>query len=147
VSSSLSTQWQIPVGLQLVPGAVMGLGMLLVKESVRWLAKRGRNDEAYASLLWVRGGEESAEITQEFQEILAGVQLEIQQTEGLTYKELLLPSNRLRLFIAITIQLCQQVRYHPRALETISRCGDAPQNPTGNTTMTYRLTCVPHHSS
>lgn len=109
VSDDSSTQWQIPVGLQLVPGAVMGLGMLLVKESVRWLAKKGRNEEAFDSLVWVRGGEDTAEVRAEFQEILAGVQLEIQQSEGITYKELLLPSNRLRMIIAITIQLAQQL--------------------------------------
>lgn len=52
-----SRQWQIPVGLQLVPGAILGLGMLLTKESTRWLAKQGRHDEAMKSLSWVRGGE------------------------------------------------------------------------------------------
>lgn len=126
VSDDSSMQWQIPVGLQLVPGALMGLGMLLVKESVRWLAKKGRNEEAFDSLVWVRGGEDTPEVRAEFQEILFGVQLEIQQSEGVTYKELLLPSNRLRMFIAITIQLCQQLTgntslayYAPQIFATI----------------------------
>jgi MFS family permease len=109
ISSTSSTQWQIPVGLQLVPGGLLGLGMLLVKESTRWLAKKGRNEEAFASLLWVRGGVDSSEIRAEFHEILAGVELEIRESEGLTWKELLLPSNRYRMFIAITIQLAQQL--------------------------------------
>ncbi|KIW41398.1 uncharacterized protein PV06_06960 [Exophiala oligosperma] len=104
-----ATQWQVPVGLQLVPGALLGMGMLLVKESTRWLAKKGRNEEAYASLLWVRGGVDSPEIRAEFSEILAGVELEIRQSEGLTWKELLLPSNRYRMAIAITIQLAAQL--------------------------------------
>lgn len=109
VSDDTSTQWQIPVGLQFVPGAIMGLGMLLVKESVRWLAKKGRNEEALESLVWVRGGEDTPEVRAEFGEILAGVQLEIQQSEGVTWKELILPANRLRMAIAISIQLCQQL--------------------------------------
>lgn len=109
VSDERSTQWQIPVGLQFVPGAIMGLGMLLVKESVRWLAKKGRNEEALESLVWVRGGEDTPEVRAEFGEILAGVQLEIQQSEGVTWKELILPANRLRMAIAISIQLCQQL--------------------------------------
>lgn len=50
-----SKQWRIPVGLQLVPGGILGLGMLLTKESTRWLAKRGRYEEAMQSLTWVRG--------------------------------------------------------------------------------------------
>lgn len=109
VPSSKSTQWQIPIGLQLVPGGLLGLGMLLIKESPRWLAKKGRNEEAYNSLVWVRGGIDTSEVQAEFQEILAGVQVEIQASEGFTYKELLLPSNRYRIFLAITIQLAAQL--------------------------------------
>ncbi|KAK4944930.1 hypothetical protein LTR10_015849 [Elasticomyces elasticus] len=126
ISSDSSTQWQVPVGLQLVPGALLGLGMLLVKESTRWLAKKGRNEEAYASLLWVRGGVDGPEIRAEFSEILVGIELEVRQSEGLTWKELLLPSNRYRMFIAITIQLCAQLTgntslayYAPQIFATI----------------------------
>lgn len=50
-------QWQVPIGLQLVPGAILGLGMFFLKESTRWLAKRGRNEEALESLIWIRGGD------------------------------------------------------------------------------------------
>ena len=126
LSKEKSIQWQVPVGLQLVPGALMGLGMLLVKESTRWLAKKGRNEESFESLVWVRGGEDTPEVRAEFSEILAGVELEIRQSEGLTWKELLLPSNRLRIFIAVTLQLCQQLTgntslayYAPQIFATI----------------------------
>jgi hypothetical protein len=34
-------QWQIPIALQIGPGALLGLGMLFVKESPRWLAQKG----------------------------------------------------------------------------------------------------------
>lgn len=57
ISDDNTAQWQIPVGLQLVPGAILGLGMLVTKESTRWLAKKGRHDEALESLIWVRGGD------------------------------------------------------------------------------------------
>ncbi|KFY11311.1 hypothetical protein V491_07265 [Pseudogymnoascus sp. VKM F-3775] len=101
-------QWQIPIGLQLLPGGILGLGMILVKESPRWLVKRGRNEQALENLIWVRGGD-SEEVQNEFAEIVSGIEEERRASEGLTYKELLLPSNRYRLFIAITMQLAAQL--------------------------------------
>lgn len=62
---SSTKQWRIPVGLQLVPGGFLALGMFLVKESTRWLAKVGRHEEAMESLIWVRGGESGPEIQAE----------------------------------------------------------------------------------
>lgn len=59
-------QWQIPIGLQLVPGGILGPGMLLCRKSVRWLAKRGRHEEALQSLIWVRGGEDTVEVREEY---------------------------------------------------------------------------------
>jgi hypothetical protein len=47
-----TAQWQIAIGLQLVPGVLLGLGMLFTKESTRWLAKRGNHERAMALLTW-----------------------------------------------------------------------------------------------
>ncbi|KAL4940192.1 hypothetical protein BDV06DRAFT_197187 [Aspergillus oleicola] len=101
-------QWQIPIGLQLVPAGILGVGMLFLKESVRWLASKGRHEEALQSLIWVRGGEETEEVRAEWAEILDGISAEIAATEGVTWKELNISANRYRLFIAITIQICAQ---------------------------------------
>ncbi|RYP85808.1 hypothetical protein DL770_004987 [Monosporascus sp. CRB-9-2] len=98
-------QWQVPIGLQLVPGGILGLGMLLTRESTRWLAKTGRTDEALQSLIWVRGGEDTTEVREEFLEILAGIREEEQVTEGITWREYRLPANRTRIMLAITLQL------------------------------------------
>lgn len=57
IPNNSSLQWQLPIGLQLVPGTILGLGMLLTTESPRWLAKVGRRDDAIRSLVWVRGGD------------------------------------------------------------------------------------------
>ena len=65
IPETSDSQWQIPIGLQLVPGGILGLGMLFLKESVRWLAKKGRHDEAMKSLVWIRGGEETEEVRAE----------------------------------------------------------------------------------
>jgi len=118
-------QWQIPVGLQLVPGGILGLGMLLCKESTRWLAKRGRTEEGLQSLIWVRGGDDTAEVRAEYAEILAGIEAEVAATEGVTWKELMLPGNRRRVFVAVTMQIGVQL--------------------TGNTTLAYCETLLLVH--
>ncbi|KAI1135916.1 putative MFS sugar transporter [Hypoxylon sp. FL0543] len=113
VSEHLGTttqQWQIPIGLQLVPGGILGLGMLLTKESTRWLAKSGRIEEAMQSLIWVRGGDSTEWLTSgRFEEIIAGIHEEERATEGLTWKEYLLPVNRLRFVIVVTLQIGVQL--------------------------------------
>lgn len=72
------------------------------------MAKRDRVDDALKSLIWVRRGD-SAEVRGEFAEVLEGVSEEVRATEGVTWKECLLLANRYRLFLAITIQLNQQL--------------------------------------
>lgn len=105
ISDASSAQWQLPVGLQLVPGVVLGLGMLLTRESCRWLAGRGRLDEAWESLVWVRGGEETEEVREEFREIVRGVEEEGREREGVSVKELWLPINRWRVLLIVALQM------------------------------------------
>ncbi|KAI8629594.1 putative MFS sugar transporter [Xylariaceae sp. FL1651] len=105
---AISRQWQIPIGLQLVPGGVLGLGMVLTKESTRWLAKRGKHEQGMESLIWVRGGD-SSEVQEEYAEIVAGIREEELATEGLTWKECLLPVNRFRLILVIALQIGVQL--------------------------------------
>jgi hypothetical protein len=117
-----TNQWQTALGLQLLGSTLLLVGMCTVKESARWLAARGRLDQARESLKWVRGGEETEELQKEFDEILAGIEEEARVKENLTFKELLLPVNRYRLFIAVTIQLSAQL--------------------TGNTSLAYYATQI-----
>lgn len=80
-----SRQWQIPVGLQIVPAALLGLGMLTLKESVRWLTVKGRHDEAWESLKWIRA-DDGPETQLEMDEIRAGVENEERAREGFQLK-------------------------------------------------------------
>lgn len=54
--------WRIPLGIQLVPGILLGLGCLALPPSPRLLVAQGRVDEALRSLakLRLRTPEESA---------------------------------------------------------------------------------------
>ncbi|KAI8626433.1 general substrate transporter [Xylariaceae sp. FL1651] len=107
ISTTRSAQWQIPIGLQLVPAAVLGLGVLTLPESTRWLTKKGRHDEAWKSLQWIRA-DSSQLTTEEMEEIRVGVEAEIRATEGFQFKELLQSENFTRVFAAFAVFTAQQ---------------------------------------
>ena len=52
VAGSLS--WRIPLGLQLFPGILLGLGAFVLPASPRLLVLQGRKEEALASLAKLR---------------------------------------------------------------------------------------------
>lgn len=47
-------QWIIPFAVQLIPGGLLFLGALWLKESPRWLYSKGRREEGLKNLMWVR---------------------------------------------------------------------------------------------
>lgn len=104
----VTAQWQIPIGLQLVPGAILAIGMFFSKESTRWLANQGRMDEGLASLTWIRGGD-SPEVQEEWADILRFLEEEEQLKAGVTWRELLQPLNRLRVGLIISLQIGVQL--------------------------------------
>lgn len=108
-------QWQVPLALQLVPGALMGLGMLTLPESVRWLLGKGRAPAAWESLLWVRGvspsagpDDEDSPIHAEFTAMKTAVESDRRATDGFRLGELLQGSNARRIALAATMFLAQQ---------------------------------------
>lgn len=52
-----SSEWQMPLSLELVAAGFMLLGCLSLPESTRRLISKNRNDEARKSLAWMRGDE------------------------------------------------------------------------------------------
>lgn len=59
--------------------------MITLKESTRWLTKRGRHEEAWESLKWIRA-DDSQETRDEMEEIRLGVEMEARETEGFRFK-------------------------------------------------------------
>ncbi|KAI0515036.1 putative MFS quinate transporter [Xylaria bambusicola] len=107
ISDTDPSQWQIPIGLQLLPAGILGLGMFTVPESARWLTKKGRHDEAWKSLQWIRA--DSSQVTiDEMEEIRAGVVAEARATEGFQFKELLQGENFKRVLAAFAVFTAQQ---------------------------------------
>ncbi|KAJ5765843.1 hypothetical protein N7520_005402 [Penicillium odoratum] len=102
-----SAEWRIPVSLQLVPSSILALGLFTQPESVRWLAKKGRMEEAWKNLIWMRA-DDGPDVKAEFREIEIGLQEELKATEGLKSKELMQPANRYRLILAFLMFCGQQ---------------------------------------
>ncbi|KAJ3532749.1 hypothetical protein NM688_g7379 [Phlebia brevispora] len=64
--------WRIPIALQLVPAIILGIGILFMPFSPRWLVNQGREDEALLVLSRARRMPPDSEVVQiEFLEIKA----------------------------------------------------------------------------
>jgi len=64
--------WRVPLALQLVPGLILGAGILFMPFSPRWLVYQGREDEALQVLAKARHLDASSDLVQiEFLEIKA----------------------------------------------------------------------------
>ncbi|KAK4961132.1 hypothetical protein LTR10_001622 [Elasticomyces elasticus] len=106
-AKSDSRMWQIPVGLQILWAGLLGIGMLTLAESTRWLTAVGRHDEAWASLKWIRA--DDGPLTQaEMEEIRAGVELEAHAREGFRITEMIQGGNLRRTLTASAVFTAQQ---------------------------------------
>jgi hypothetical protein len=102
-------QWRVPVAVQLVPGGIMLIGLFFLTESPRWLMKKGRHEEALASLAYIRCEKtDSPDIVKEMAEIRAAIDEELHLTEGVTWKECLKKGVRERFLIGFMIMFWQQ---------------------------------------
>ncbi|KAF2860917.1 MFS sugar transporter-like protein [Piedraia hortae CBS 480.64] len=102
-----SSMWMIPVGLQILWAALLGLGMFTLKESARWLTARGHHDQAWESLKWIRADDGSA-VQREMEEIQRGVEHEALAREGFHMTEMVRGPNVRRTLTAIAVFTCQQ---------------------------------------
>ncbi|KAJ3766961.1 sugar transporter [Lentinula raphanica] len=102
--------WRIPFGLQLVPAGLMALGLLTIKESPRFLASVGRNNEALSNLAYLRRSSPHSEsVILEMAEIEAAIQEENEARKSLRWREAFLgKGNAIRFVIAFMIFLLQQ---------------------------------------
>jgi len=107
LSKTDSRMWQIPVGLQLLWAGLLGLGMFTLKESVRWLTNKGRHDEAWASLKWIRA-DDGPSTQLEMEEIRRGVEMEAHAREGFKIQEMFQGSNLRRTLTASAVFTAQQ---------------------------------------
>ncbi|KAF2001023.1 quinate permease [Amniculicola lignicola CBS 123094] len=120
-------QWRVPVAIQLIPGGVMLAGLFFLKESPRWLMTNNRHAEAATSLAYIRcESEDHPEVVAELAEIRAALEEELMATEGVTWKEVILPGNRYRFIVAFCLMFWQQASgtnsigyYAPQIFQTV----------------------------
>lgn len=87
------------MGLELVAIGIMLLGCFTLPESTRWLlTQKGRDDEAWRSLAWIRG-DSGARTREEFDETRLGLRAEETAREAFSPRELLEPANRVRFLV------------------------------------------------
>jgi MFS transporter, SP family, galactose:H+ symporter len=100
---SSSGAWRWMLGLAFVPGAILGLGMIRMPESPRWLAEHGQSDLARRVLARIRGTQNIETEWLEIQKTLAETQ------ERGRFSDLFNPSVRAALVIGIGLAIFQQV--------------------------------------
>jgi SP family galactose:H+ symporter-like MFS transporter len=95
--------WRWMLGLAAVPGIVLGLGMLYLPESPRWLAKHGQTEKALKILSRIRGGEDASAEFKEIQSALA------QSSQEGRWTDLFRPAIRPALIVGIGLAVFQQI--------------------------------------
>jgi MFS family permease len=99
--------WQMIFLLSCIPGIILFLGALRLKESSRWLYKRGRKEEALASLAANNGEEKAKEILAEMiaadEAAAAEKAANAAATDSLLQKKYVIP-----FILAVVILACNQ---------------------------------------
>lgn len=102
--------FRVPWGLQMLPAMLLFLGLLMLPESPRWLARKDRWEQAKEVLVLVhaRGDPNSAMVAKELAEIREVVDFE-RQNADVTYMELLKPNMINRTHIGLFMQIWSQL--------------------------------------
>lgn len=92
--------WRWMFGLAAIPSLALGIGMLFMPRSPRWLIAKGRVDEGKDALKRIRA---RSDVSTEVKDIRTAVQ---QQSGG--WRELLRPAVRMPLVIGVSLAIFQQ---------------------------------------
>ncbi|CCX04332.1 Similar to Probable quinate permease; acc. no. Q2U2Y9 [Pyronema omphalodes CBS 100304] len=128
-------QYLIPIGLQLLPGALLFFVSLFAIESPRWLCKQDNWEQARKNLVWLRHlPVDSDYITEELRGIREQIEYEKAKSPGGSWgdkwKEMKRKGNRNRIGIGLLLMACQNLTgvniltyYSPRIFETLGLTG------------------------
>ncbi|KAI8971462.1 general substrate transporter [Mycotypha africana] len=101
--------WRIPLGIQIIPAAILFCGIPFLPFSPRWLISKGRKEEALAVLarLNANGDKTNPKVVAEYEEIVAQVEHERAVSVN-SYVELFKGTILRRIILGICIQIFQQ---------------------------------------
>ncbi|KIY70972.1 general substrate transporter [Cylindrobasidium torrendii FP15055 ss-10] len=142
--------WRIPLLMQCVIGAILGVGSLVLPESPRWLIDVGRNEEGFRVIADLHGGNlEDREAIAEFQEIRDKVAEEATSGEPRTYLAMWRKYKR-RVLLAMSSQAFAQLNginvisyYAPRVFEEAGWIGRDAILMTGINSLVYVASTLP----
>ncbi|KAI0800970.1 general substrate transporter [Fomes fomentarius] len=148
IDSDLS--WRIPLFIQVVIGAFLAAGSLVMPESPRWLIDVDRDEEGMQVIADLHGGDpEDVVAKAEFQEIKDRVTLERESGEGRTYANMWKRYKR-RVLLAMSSQAFAQLNginvisyYAPRVFEEAGWIGRDAILMTGINAIIYILSTLP----
>ncbi len=111
---SSALQYSFPIAIQLVPSCLLLLGTIFViPETPRFLAEKGRIEDAEKSLAWLRGAEQGEEwmVSGEMEEIRDAVDIgrRLKEKSGSFAKEVLKNGVRRRLVVGVGLMIAQNM--------------------------------------
>ncbi|KAK4157437.1 hypothetical protein C8A00DRAFT_29584 [Chaetomidium leptoderma] len=148
IKSNMS--WRIPLLMQCVMGALLGLGSLIIVESPRWLLDNDHDEEGIVVIANLYGGGDihNPRAREEFRDIKMDVLLQRQEGER-TYREMFKRYGR-RVFIAMSAQALAQLNginvisyYAPYVFERAGWEGSDAILMAGINGITYVLSTIP----
>ncbi|KAI8305145.1 MFS glucose transporter mfs1 [Colletotrichum sp. SAR11_240] len=142
--------WRIPLLMQCVMGALLGLGSLVIVESPRWLLDNDHDEEGIVVIanLYGKGDIHNPKAREEYREIKMNVLLQRQEGER-TYAEMFRRYST-RVFIAMSAQGLAQLNginvisyYAPKVFESAGWVGRNAVLMAGVNSITYFLSTIP----
>jgi len=107
-----SAAWRIPIALGLIFAVILGVGILFMPESPRWLLRHDREEEARRALsrVYPSVGEGPNTVEGELREMKAGIIWERQQPKA-TWSDIFRPHNKTlyRTLLGMSLQSVQQL--------------------------------------
>ncbi|KAI9807530.1 MAG: hypothetical protein M1825_005470 [Sarcosagium campestre] len=142
--------WRVPLLMQCVMGALLGMGSLIICESPRWLLDNDHDEEGIVVIANLYGGGDihNQKAREEYREIKMGVLLQRQEGER-TYRDMFRRYYK-RVFIAMSAQAFAQLNginvisyYAPLVFESAGWVGRSAILMTGINGITYLLSTIP----